>query len=211
MPGGTGLDWLRQQRRKGLYADTTMITAYADLQTAIAALQTGESVFVLKPFRANQILSAAARTLEAKNLHRDNALLRRELPADIARGQLFGTSKALADVRILLTRLAPLPTPVLFTGESGTGKELAARHLHRLSDRSEAPFVPVNCAALAPDRIADELFGRVDAEGKLRPGLFFGRGGNPVPRRNRTDARPSPSGHFAGLGRQTRAPRWGRA
>ncbi|KAJ57171.1 Fis family transcriptional regulator [Actibacterium mucosum KCTC 23349] len=173
MPGGTGLDWVRSQRRRGFFADTILITAYADLETAIAALQAGVSDFVLKPFRANQILGAVARTLDRKNLHRDNALLRRELHAEAARGKLLGTSEALGSVREILARLAPLPTPILFTGESGTGKELAARHLHGLSDRSEKPFVAVNCAALAPDRIAVELFGRVEEDDRLKPGLLL--------------------------------------
>jgi DNA-binding NtrC family response regulator len=72
----------------------------------------------------------------------------------------------------MLEKLAPLPTPVLFTGASGTGKELAARQLHALSDRAERPFVAVNCAALTPDRIAADLFGVVEDGGQLKPGLI---------------------------------------
>ncbi|WP_095587868.1 sigma-54-dependent transcriptional regulator [Actibacterium ureilyticum] len=173
MPGLTGLDWVTQQRRKGYFADTILITAYADLETAIAALRAGVSDFVLKPFRANQILGAVARTLDRKYLRRDNTLLRRELLADRAKGQLLGTSQALGTVRTMLDKLAPLPTPVLFTGESGTGKELAARHLHQLSDRAQRPFVAMNCAAVASDRIAAELFGVVEENDRLKPGLLL--------------------------------------
>ncbi|WP_372885374.1 sigma-54-dependent transcriptional regulator [Shimia sp.] len=173
MPGGTGLDWVTEQRRKGFFADTILITAYADLETAIAALRAGVSDFVLKPFRANQILGAVARTLDRKYLRRDNALLRRELLGEVDRGKLLGTSPALGAVREMLARLAPMPTPVLFTGASGTGKELAARHLHQLSDRADKPFVAVNCAAMAPERIAAELFGVVEADNRLKPGLLL--------------------------------------
>ncbi|WP_204114436.1 sigma-54-dependent transcriptional regulator [Shimia biformata] len=173
MPGGTGLDWVAEQRRKGFFADTILITAYADLETAIAALRAGVSDFVLKPFRANQILGAVARTLDRKYLRRDNVLLRRELYSEVDRGQLLGTSEALSEVRNMLARLAPLPTHVLFTGASGTGKELAARQMHQLSDRAEKPFVAVNCAAMAPDRIATELFGVVEADDRLKPGLLL--------------------------------------
>lgn len=173
MPGGRGLDWVTEQRRKGFFADTILITAYADLETAIAALRAGVGDFVLKPFRANQILGAIARTLDRKNLRRDNTLLRRELSTERARGQLLGNSQALQAVRTMLGKLAPLPTPVLFTGASGTGKELAARHLHQMSDRAEKPFVAVNCATLSPDRIASELFGTVQADDRLRPGLLL--------------------------------------
>ena len=84
MPGKTGLEWVVEQRRKGFYADTVLITAYADLETAIAALRAGVSDFVLKPFRANQILGAVSRTLDRKNLRRDNTLLRRELQGGAA-------------------------------------------------------------------------------------------------------------------------------
>ena len=173
MPGGTGLDWVAEQRRKGFFADTILITAYADLETAIAALRAGVSDFVLKPFRANQILGAAARTLDRKNLRRDNTLLRHALREGGTHGPLLGRSVAMDKVRALIDRLAPLPTTVLFTGATGTGKELAARHLHLRSDRAGRPFVAVNCAAIPPDRMAEELFGRIDASGTLKPGLFL--------------------------------------
>ena len=173
MPGKTGLDWVAEQRRRGLFADIIMITAYADLKTAITALRAGVSDFVLKPFRANQILGAVDRTLDRKFLRRDNALLRRELTRDPARGPLLGNSPAMEQVRALLHKIAPLPTPVLFTGASGTGKDLAARHLHGLSDRADKPFVPVNCAAIAPDSIASELFGQVERGDQITPGLLL--------------------------------------
>ncbi|MBP0484757.1 sigma-54-dependent transcriptional regulator [Sagittula salina] len=173
MPRKTGLEWVCEQRKLGFMADTILITAYADLETAIAALRAGVSDFILKPFRANQILGAVARTLDRKYLRRDNTLLRHELNAEGQSGKMLGTSAALTEVKALLRKLAPLPTPVLFTGASGTGKELAARTLHRLSDRRDRPFVPVNCAAIAPDHIAQELFGINGPGDTLKPGLFL--------------------------------------
>lgn len=173
MPKKTGLEWVAEQRRLGYFADTILITAYADLETAIAALRAGVSDFVLKPFRANQILGAVARTLDRSRLQRDNTLLRHQLHADGAPGQMLGASPALSEVRAMLKKLAPLPTPVLFTGASGTGKEVAARTLHALSDRAGKPFVAVNCAAIAPDRIAQELFGLSLGDDQRRAGLFM--------------------------------------
>ncbi|GLP86090.1 sigma-54-dependent transcriptional regulator [Tritonibacter mobilis] len=175
MPGKTGLDWVAEQRRVGLFADTILVTAYADLDTAIQALRIGIADFVLKPFRANQILNAVARALDRKYLRRENYLLKHELSAEQsgARGRLLGKSAAIEKVRQMLQRLAPLPTPVLFTGASGTGKEIAARTLHSLSDRAEQPFVAVNCASLSPDRLAEELFGVIDAQDRRRDGLFL--------------------------------------
>jgi DNA-binding NtrC family response regulator len=173
MPGGSGIDWVTEQRRKGLYAETVLITAYADLETAIAALRAGVSDFILKPFRANQLLGAVARTLDRGALRRDNRLLRHALSAEGAAQQLIGRSVPMQELRAMLEKLAPLPTPVLFTGATGTGKELAARTLHRMAARADRPFVAVNCAAIAPDRIAAELFGAVENGERLRPGLFL--------------------------------------
>lgn len=173
MPGHTGLDWVREQRQLGLFSDTILITAYADLETAIAALRAGVSDLVLKPFRANQILAAVERALDRKYLRRDNTLLRRELHAECGRGKLLGTSTKFAAVREVIERVSHMPTPVLFTGASGTGKELAARHLHEISNRAGAPFVAVNCATIAPDRIAAELFGVVEEGDRLKPGLLL--------------------------------------
>ncbi len=173
MPGGSGIDWVTDQRRRGLYAETVLITAYADLETAIAALRAGVSDFVLKPFRANQLLGAVSRTLDRGALRRDNRLLRHALGGEDAVHRMIGRSPPMQALRALLEKLAPLPTPVLFTGATGTGKELAARTLHQMGPRAERPFVAVNCAAVAPDRIAAELFGAVEGGDRLRPGLFL--------------------------------------
>lgn len=175
MPGKTGLDWLREQRRVGFFGDAILITAYADLDTAITALRAGAADFVLKPFRANQITNAIARALDRQRLRRENYLMRFELQSDDsgARGRLLGASPQINNVRKMLVKMAPLPTSVLFTGASGTGKEVAARTLHSLSDRADQPFVPINCAAISPDRIAQELFGIVESDNRHTRGLFL--------------------------------------
>ncbi len=181
MPGKTGVDWLNEQRHIGFFADAILITAFADLETAIRALQAGAVDFVLKPFRSNQILNAVARCLDRLRLQRENFLLRHELRADAqeagGRNRLVGQSDSLKQVRETLARVAPLPTSVLITGESGTGKEVSARTLHALSDRADKPFVPVNCAAIPAEMIESELFGHLKgaftgAEGR-RDGLFL--------------------------------------
>lgn len=175
MPGTTGLDWLGEQRRVGFFAETILITAYADLDTVIQALRAGVADFVLKPFRANQILNAVARTLDRKYLRRENYLLKHALSESgtTARGRLMGKSPAIAEIRDMLNRVAPLPTSVLFTGASGTGKEIAARTLHGLSDRAENPFVAVNCATISPDHIAEELFGEIEGGERRKDGLLL--------------------------------------
>jgi len=163
MPGRTGIGWLAEQRRIGTLSDTILITAYADLETAIEAMRAGAVDFILKPFRSNQILNAVLRTVELRRLARENTLLRHELSTtDIGRrrrDQLIGSSPAISDVRETIERVANVPTPVLIIGESGSGKEVTARHMHAASDRAGKPFVPVNCAAIPQDLLEIELFG----------------------------------------------------
>jgi DNA-binding NtrC family response regulator len=165
MPGRNGVDWLAEQRAIGFFADTILMTAFADLETAIQALRAGAVDFVLKPFRSNQILNAVSRCLDRARLQRENYVLRYELRTTsdhiLLRDRLIGESSAIRQVRETIARVAPLPTSVLLTGESGTGKEVAARSIHALSDRSEKPFVPVNCAAIPADMIEAELFGHL--------------------------------------------------
>ena len=184
MPNGNGLDWLKEQRKVGFFADAILITAFADLDTAIQALRAGVADFVLKPFRSNQIINAIARCVDRQELRRENYLLKYELSVEnmCVRGRLLGRSEDISNIRETLNRVAPLPTSVLFTGASGTGKEVAARTLHGLSPNGDKPFVPVNCAAISPESLAHELFGQLTntAEGQAghRDGLLFhARGG----------------------------------
>ena len=183
MPGITGLEWLNQQRKLGFFADAILITAFADMETAISAMRVGVVDFVLKPFRSNQILNAVARCVDRVNLRRENYLLKFELATggSAVKERLLGSSPAIQDVRSKLERIAPILTPVLFTGETGTGKEIAARSLHAMSDRAAKPFVPLNCAAISPDVIENELFGLVredtSAAGSQQAGLFLNANG----------------------------------
>lgn len=181
MPGKNGVDWLAEQRAVGFFSDAILMTAYADLETAIRALRAGAVDFVLKPFRSNQLLNAVARCLDRVRLQRENYVLRYELKATsdhiLLRDRLIGESPAIRQVRDQIARVAPLPTSVLLTGQSGTGKEVGARSLHSLSDRADKPFVPVNCAAIPPEMIESELFGHLKgaftSADSAREGLFL--------------------------------------
>ena len=174
MPEQTGLDWLAEQRKLGLFSDAIMMTAYADVETAVLALRTGVADFLVKPFRASQVVNAIASVLDKKYLRRDNDLLRYALASETQQNnpRLFGTSLAIAGVSDLLKKLAGVKTPVLFTGESGTGKEIAARALHAMSDRHAKPFVAVNCATLIAENGVDQLFGKIGPTGEVQEGLM---------------------------------------
>ena len=183
LPGRSGIDWLHQLRDEGYAGDVVLMTAYADLDTAIDALRAGAADFLLKPFSLAQMLNAIQRCFERSCLVRENFVLRREISeraADIE--GLVGRSDIMADVCERLRRIAPTPATILLTGESGTGKEVAARALHRMSPRAGGPFVPVNCAAIAAELIESELFGHVrgayTGAQQSREGLFYyARGG----------------------------------
>jgi DNA-binding NtrC family response regulator len=181
MPGKTGVEWLAEQHRIGFFANAILMTAYADLETAIEALRAGAVDFILKPFRTNQLLNSVARCLDRSTLFSENQVLRHQLQATsdhlLLRDKLIGHSRQISEIRETIARVAPLPTTVLITGESGTGKEVAARSVHELSDRCDKPFVPINCAAIPNDMIEAELFGHLKGAftgaGSDRDGLFM--------------------------------------
>jgi DNA-binding NtrC family response regulator len=166
LPGKNGIALLNDMRAQGIAAEVVLITAFADLETAIEALRAGAGDMLLKPFRVTQLLGAVRHGLDRAQLRRENWVLRRELsqrtpPAD----GLVGTSIAIKGLQAALHRIAPVDSTVLLTGESGTGKELAALALHRLSPHTGAPFVPVNCATATPATLEAELFGHHGGEG----------------------------------------------
>ncbi|HEX2012830.1 MAG TPA: sigma-54 dependent transcriptional regulator [Roseateles sp.] len=179
LPGKPGLAWLRELREQGNSCEVILITAFADLDTAIEALRIGASDFILKPFRVTQLLNAVKHSLERARLARENFVLRRTLAQQgVAASGLIGNSAQMQALRQSLARAAPVDSTVLLSGESGTGKELAALALHRGSARARGPFVPVSCALMSPETVEAELFGHATAEGGARDGLlYYAQGG----------------------------------
>jgi len=182
LPGKAGIEWLRELRAGAYSGDVILITAFADMDTAIDALRAGAADFILKPFRVDQILNSLQRCFERARLARENYVLRREVADLSGETGIVGSSQAMRQLYGLIKRVAPTPTTVLIQGESGVGKELAARALHSMSPRAERSFVPVNCAAVSPELIESELFGHVKGAftgaSDSRSGLFvYANGG----------------------------------
>ena len=184
LPGKSGVVWLKELRAKGYSGEVILITAFADLDTAIEALRAGASDFILKPFRVPQILNSVKQCVERARLQRENYVLRRGLAhSQHGNGTLVGHSPAMAALRQAVARAAEAPSTVLLQGESGTGKELVARELHALSPRAAGPFVPVRCGALSAELMEMELFGHAGGTStgggqQARDGLlYYAQGG----------------------------------
>lgn len=183
LPGKSGVSWLKELREQGFTGEVILITAFADLDTAIEALRAGASDFILKPFRVPQILNAVKQCYERARLRRENFVLRRAMATSGAGGtNIVGDSPAMQALRTSVARVAPVNSTVLLQGESGTGKELVARELHAGGAHAAGPFVPLNCAAVSPELIESELFGHArgafTGATRARDGLFhYAQGG----------------------------------
>lgn len=168
MPYQTGLDWLAEQREIGLFSDAILITAHADLDTAIQAIRAGAIDFLLKPFRTNQVLNAISHSLERARLRRHNSVLRHELELgkDILKNRdaLLGSSVEIQHVRQSIQRAARTHAHVVIRGEAGSGKQVAARMLHASSPRSAHAFVWLHCYGMDEEAFKERLFGRLETQ-----------------------------------------------
>jgi two-component system nitrogen regulation response regulator NtrX len=133
-----------------------MFSGHGTIETAVGAIKKGAYDFIEKPFKSDRLLIAITRALEASRLRRELAELR-NLALDEM--ELIGVAPAIVRVRQAIERVAPTGSRVLIMGPPGSGKEVAARMMHAKSRRAAGPFVVVNAAALAPDRVEVELFG----------------------------------------------------
>jgi DNA-binding NtrC family response regulator len=166
MPNQTGVDWLTEQSEIGLFSDAILITAHADLDTAIAAMRAGASDFLLKPFRSNQLINAIAQSLTKTKLRRQNTVLRNEIESgrDLLRQRdaLVGSSAKIEEVRATIRRAAATDAQVVIHGEVGSGTQIAARMLHNRSNRGENPFVWLPCSTLDEEAFKHRLYGTID-------------------------------------------------
>ncbi len=157
MPGISGTELLDQILSRDPDLPVILMTAFAEVDQAVAAMKRGALDHIQKPFDNTDIKRAVARGVEKRSLVKNIRLLQAELGT--LWGDIIGKSKAMGHVFAIMKRVAAAPTTVLVTGESGTGKELIARGLHQASSRKKAPFVSMNCAALPDNLLESELFG----------------------------------------------------
>ena len=153
MPGQSGIELLQEVKAKHPAVPVIVMTAYSDLDSAVAAFQGGAYEYLPKPFDVDQAVELIRRALDESQ--REQAALEPigEVP------EILGQAPAMQEVFRAIGRLSQSSATVLITGESGTGKELVARALHRHSTRMAKPFVAINTAAMPKDLLESELFG----------------------------------------------------
>ncbi len=153
MPGASGLELLKQAKQRYPNLPVIVMTAYSDLESAVAAFQGGAFEYLPKPFDVDQAVDLIRRALDES--------LREQQDEDTEQGspEILGQAQSMQEVFRAIGRLAQSSATVLITGESGTGKELVARALHRHSPRGAKAFVAINTAAMPKDLLESELFG----------------------------------------------------
>ncbi len=160
MPGMDGSELLRRLKDQGQAPPAIVLTAFGNLETAIALVHDlGAFWFLEKPLQPGALRLLLSRAVAQSRLTDYNEALERRLSEQGVLGNLVGGSEVMQRIFSLIRQVAPTRATVLITGESGTGKELAARAIHDLSPRRTAPFVAINCAALTETLIESELFG----------------------------------------------------
>ncbi|HYV99738.1 MAG TPA: sigma-54 dependent transcriptional regulator [Gemmatimonadaceae bacterium] len=159
MPGVTGLEFLNLLQRDGSDVPVIMLTGYGSIEHAVASIKAGAVDYITKPIRPAQFELAVNQALEFVRLRRENEALRREVMEFRNERQIIGDSPAMRRIMQTVSMAAPTRATVLLQGESGTGKELFARAVHNQSDRSNRPFIQLNCAALPEGLIESALFG----------------------------------------------------
>lgn len=157
MPGMDGLGLLKAINDEELAIPTIIVTAQAEVETAVAAMKLGAADYIVRPFDLETLEIAIVRALSITRLKLENRYLRDEAEREVA--NMVGSSPAMQHLYEAIRQVAPEKATVLVVGETGTGKELAAHALHRLSPRHEALFVAVNCAAIPAEMMESELFG----------------------------------------------------
>jgi DNA-binding NtrC family response regulator len=160
MPGGMdGIETMMQIRRLHPEASIIIITAYATVDTAIAAMKEGAQEYIVKPCNPEEISLLVSRIIKVKNLQRENTILRKKLSHSYSAHDVISKNPRMRQILELAAEVASLRSTVLIQGESGTGKELIARAIHTSGDRAQKAFVAVSCAALAETLLESELFG----------------------------------------------------
>jgi len=161
LPDGNGIELVRHIQDRHPYLPVAVITAFGNMETAVAALKAGAFDFVSKPLDLNDLRNIVRAALRVGQAPVAKTTVSSSETPETGAGtkKMLGQSPAIEKVRAMIERLARGQAPVYIAGESGTGKELAARLIHELGPRADKPFVPVNCGAIPESLMESEFFG----------------------------------------------------
>ena len=170
-----GIDILKAVKRDNPDVPVVIISGHGNVEIAVAAIKQGAYDFIEKPFNIDQLMVVIRRAMETSRLRRENLSLKRK---DSSTSEMIGNSGAFRTLVSQLDKVTKSNGRVMLTGPAGAGKEVVARYIHANSNRASAPFITVNCAGVAPDRMEEVLFGRESPDRGVEPGLLEqGHGG----------------------------------
>jgi DNA-binding NtrC family response regulator len=159
LPRMDGLQFLAAVRRQNASVPVIVMTAFGSVETAVEAMKSGATDFLLKPFSLDHLMQVIQKALEVRTLREENRELKAELGRRYEFDNIVGRSPSMQEIFATVERVAPTRATVLLAGESGVGKDLIARAIHFHSPRRDRPLVKINCTAIPENLIESELFG----------------------------------------------------
>ncbi len=159
MPQMDGLEFLKEAQKAGCESTIIMMSAYGTLDTAIEAMKLGAYDYISKPFKPDEIILTLKKAEERERLRRENLFLKKEVQKEYSFENIISKNERMRQIFDTIRKVAKYKSTILIAGESGTGKELVAKAIHFNSDRSDHPFIPVNCGAIPENLLESELFG----------------------------------------------------
>jgi DNA-binding NtrC family response regulator len=159
LPNMDGLQFLSLIRRQNTQVPVLMMTAFGSVETAVEAMKSGATDFLLKPFSLDHLMQVVNKALEVRALRDENRKLKEELGRRYEFDNIVGRSEPMQEIFAAIERVAPTRATVLLAGESGVGKDLIARAIHFHSPRRDRPLVKINCTAIPENLMESELFG----------------------------------------------------
>ncbi|MBN8291737.1 sigma-54-dependent Fis family transcriptional regulator [Rhodobacter sp. NTK016B] len=164
-----GIGILMSVKREYPHIPVVIISGHGNIEIAVEAIKKGAYDFIEKPFNTDQLLVVIGRAMETSRLRRENTKLKKR---DTGPTEMIGQSQSMKFLRSQLGKVTRSNGRVMLTGPSGSGKEVAARYIHLNSNRADAPFVTVSCAAIEPDKMETVLFGQESGARGVIPGLL---------------------------------------
>ncbi len=176
MPGMSGIELMDKILKLGIDTSFLLMTAHASVDTAIEAMRLGAFDYMIKPVHTEEVLHQIKQICDLRGLRTENRLLRSLVLGD-SEDECILDSEPISEIHRMVEKVANTESTVLITGESGTGKGVIARRIHKLSERFNAPFIPVNCGSIAENLMESEFFGHVKGAftgaDRAKKGLFL--------------------------------------